>query len=258
MYRPLNKTVLVIGEGPQPAFPRIRSLLRGFLRSGIAFLLVAIPAGSALAETYSIQIGLFSQFKNARLRSTSIHNALPESHRGSLRIEKSGTRYAVLIGRFGTPGQAEALLSLIKPLSPDAFIRRDDPLPADVLRETSPPSTDPARTTSGEKLQIDLAIPANRAWLLGSIREISPLQPEQLGLKPGKEIFRLILQVQETRKIAGYPNLLAEKEGDLLTVFAESNPPFLKVGNKMKALVEYRGNRYGRFFWVLKFEPLPR
>ncbi|MBI5586361.1 MAG: SPOR domain-containing protein, partial [Deltaproteobacteria bacterium] len=255
-------------------------------------LFILLGGGEAWAEAYDIQIGIFKQLENARLQYTSIFNALSAGQRNSLRIEKIGTLYAVRIGRFETQAQAEALLPLIKTISPEAFVRKGEAFAEEVLNEKPrPPASLPDRSakikppdpglprTEGQPswkvvkplppeeggslpgpaspnqppsnngktsvmgiepsgtTRIDAAIPANRAWLWGSIREISPLPPEQLGLKPGKEIFRLILQVEKTGGIAGYPNLLTEKEGNLLTVFSESNPPSFKVGGKIKAVV---------------------
>jgi hypothetical protein len=328
-------------------------------------LLILLGGREALAETYSIQTGIFKDLKNAKFQYASIYNTLPEGRRNNLRIEKTGTLFAVRIGRFETQAQAEALLPLIKPVSPEAFIRKGDPLPEDVLVTNSKPSAAlpapaagtklpdpaplkteekptwkvvkpippqvesplPARATadqpprvkgpdrspkmpaeskeSGVKRkteegaspearkksasetgktsakgsatsaqgtslpsgdipkmepsgppQTDTAIPANRAWLQGSIREFSPLSSDQLGLKPVKEIFRLILQVEDAKEVAGHANLLTEKEGDLLTVFSENNLPFFKIGNRINALIEYRGNRYSRFFWIVRAEVL--
>ncbi|MCU0578220.1 MAG: SPOR domain-containing protein [Desulfobacterota bacterium] len=334
---------------------------------GLLLLLLLLGAGEALAETYAVQAGIFKHLKNAKFQYASIYNALPEASRDNLRIEKTGALFAVRIGRFETRAQAEALLPLIKPVSPEAFVWKGDPLPEDVLVTnrnpqaarispapvTKPPdpaslkteeksswkivkpippqveSPLPARASpeqpprvkgpdrapkvpaeskeSGSKRkpeegaapearkraasetgktltkggepaaqgpslpggsisrmnpegppQADNTIPANRAWLQGSIREFSSLSSGQLGLKPVKEIFRLILQVEDTKEVAGYANLLTEKEGDLLTVFSENNLPFFKIGQRINALIEYRGNRYSRFFWIVKAEVLTR
>jgi hypothetical protein len=341
-----------------------RGVIFRFLRGpwiGLLLLLILPGTGEALAETYAIQAGIFKDLKNAKFQYASIYNALPEGRRDNLRIEKTGPLFAVRIGRFETQAQAEALLPLIKPVSPGAFIRKGDPLPEDVLVTNSKPAAagtkppDPAPLKSEEKPswkvvkpippqvepslpapatpdqpprvrgpdrlpknpaeskesglkrkpeegaspearkraasetgktstrgsetsaqgpslpggsiskidpegspQTDNTIPSNRAWLQGSIREFSPLSSGQLGLKPFKEIFRLILQVEDTKEVAGYANLLTEKEGDLLTVFSENNLPFFKIGQRINALIEYRGNRYSRFFWIVKAEVLTR
>lgn len=329
------------------------------------FLLVLLGGAQARAEIYSIQAGIFKNLKNAQLQYNSIFNALPDIHRSGLRIDKSGTLYAVRIGRFETQSQAEALLPLIKSVSTEAFIRKGDFMAQDTLlaaarppasppapsaktkppdpglskmeekpswkvvkpippeegspppapapqdqppslkrsdqppgispdpkksglrrnideppprqapkgppsetgkpsakkiepsaRGTPPPASGTSRMEPSESPQADPAIPANRAWLQGSIREFSPLSSGQLGLKPPKEIFRLILQVEDTKEVAGYANLLAEKEGDLLTVFSDKILPFFKIGNRINALIEYRGSRYSRFFWIVKAEVL--
>ena len=331
---------------------------------GLLLLLILLGGGEALAETYAIQTGIFKHLKNAKFQYASIYNALPEASRDNLRIEKTGALFAVRIGRFETQSQAEALLPLLKPVSPEAFVRKGDPVPEDVLVSHSrspaalaagtklpdpaplkseekpswkvvkpiPPQVEPSlpapatpdqppqvkgpdrpppmpaespaagskrkteavtspearkksasetgkTSAKGSKTsargtslptggiskmepsgppQADTAISANRSWLQGSIREFSRLTSGQLGLKPVKEIFRLILQVEDSKEVAGYANLLTEKEGDLLTVFSENNLPFFKIGNRITALIEYRGNRYSRFFWIVKAEVLTR
>jgi hypothetical protein len=96
------------------------------------------------------------------------------------------------------------------------------------------------------------SLPASQALLVGNIREINSFPPEQLGMPSGKNIYRLIIQVESTNSVKGGPNFLKEKEGELLTVFSEINPPVFRPGQKITAIVEYRGNRLSQYYWVQK------
>ena len=334
-HRPLGQQTGI----PRCPLPARAATFFGKTCLGIVFLFILLSgAAETRAESFYIQMGFYKNFENAKAQYTSIYNVLTERQRGDLRIEKSGALYAVRIGRFDAKSQAEALLPLVRPVSPGAFIRKGAPNPRDiVLRPGKPPAFSPVPTSGKETpdpgsvksegtpsgqtikptpaeevrppsasapqdqiasiekadrpspypaetrgaliqpparrtspLSIDIskegtasppakdAIPANRAWLTGTVRDAASLPPQQLGLKPGKEIFRLILQVEDTRPVAGYTNLMTEKQGDLITVFTENAQPFLKPGAKIKALVEYRGSQYSRFFWIVKTEPLTR
>ncbi len=73
-----------------------------------------------------------------------------------------------------------------------------------------------------------------------------------MGLPPGKKIYRLKIQVEESKEIKGFPDFLKEKEGELVTVFSETSPPFFQPGNKITAVAEYRGDRFSRFTWIIK------
>lgn len=321
-FKPFLNRAEAPGLGSPPTRPRLyrQSLV------GLVLFFILLGGGETQAEIFSLQVGIYKDFKNAQSQYASMYNALPETHRDSLRIEKSGSLYAVRIGRFETRAQAQEMLPLIKRVASEVFIRKGDLVTPDLFESKKrpppgPPPPDQSRTKAGEdqpkrntpelkepdlkrktegpappELRLNLpanaekasgkgidqsapagppssrsaskakeppqtspsgaVLPESRAWLYGSIREFSPLSPDQLGMRPGKEIFRLILRVDETKDITGYPNLLKGKEGDLLTVFSEENPSFFRVGGRIKAVIEYRGTQYSRFFWIAKAEPL--
>ena len=90
----------------------------------------------------------------------------------------------------------------------------------------------------------------NQVSLIGTIREISSFPPEQLGLPPGKGIYRIILKVESTKAIQGGSDFMKEKEGDLLSVFSELDPSLFRPGHKIRGVAEYRGNRLSRYYWI--------
>ena len=221
--------------------------------AGMLFLAVLLGGQEIWAKAYSVQIGAFQKYQNAQRQFRLLNKSMPSNLLDHLRIEKIGKNYVVKVGIFDDQEQALTLLSALKPLSPDAFIWQGDLSPENVLKieKIQTKSTDQQSMKDKVSSSI-LPPPANQALLSGTIREISSLAPEQLGLPPGKNIVRLIIRVEETKGIKGFPDFLKEREGELLTVFSETSPPFFQLGNKITAVAEYRGNRFSRFYWINK------
>jgi hypothetical protein len=182
-----------------------------------------------------------------------------------LRIEKTGKAYVVKVGKLDDLEQALTLLSAVTPLFPDAFIWRGDLNRERTLKTEKIPTTFEDQHSKEGKVptfierkniepsgKSEIPSPINQAMLRGTIREINSVASDQLGLPSGKNVYRLIILVEETKEINGLPDFLKEKEGELLTVFSETNPPFFKPGNRIAAIAEYRGNRFSRFYWINK------
>jgi hypothetical protein len=182
-----------------------------------------------------------------------------------LRIEKTGKAYVVKVGKLDDLEQARTLLSAITPFSPDAFIWKGEFGKGQISKteKINTPSSD--YPSPGEKVPSSserrkggslgkpaISSPISQALLKGTIREINSLASEQMGLPPGKKISRLIIRVEESEEIKGFPNFLREKEGELLTVFSETNLPFFQRGHKITAIAQYRGDRFSRFTWIVK------
>lgn len=149
-------------------------------------------------------------------------------------------------------------------MPPDAFIWKGDLNPENILKIEKPPTTsiDPQpregipsaikRKKRGPFGKSEPSSPINQAMLRGTIREVNSLASERLGLPPGKNIYCLIIRIEESNNIKEFPNFLKEKESELITVFSETNLPFFQPGNKIRAVIEYRGDRFSRFYWMIE------
>jgi hypothetical protein len=216
------------------------------------------------AKIYSVQIGVFQKFENAQKQFNLLKKSLPSNVSNHLRIEKIGKDYAIKAGKFDDLEQALTLLSALKDHAPDAFIRQGDWIPKNIIEMEKSP-INPAEDQSMERKvpqpgikknepsgKTEIPLQANQAMLIGTIREVSSLASEQLGMPSGKTIYRLVIRVEVTKEIKGGPDFIKEREGELFTVFSETNPPIFRPGNKITAVVEYRGNRFSRFYWINK------
>ncbi len=231
----------------------------------VIFLMATLLGGEEVwAKIYSIQLGVFQNYQNAQRQFKQFKKLLPPHLSNHLRIEKSGDDYTIKVGKLDDREQALNLLAALKDHAPGAFIRQGEWIPQDILEIQKNPN-DPGEDRSRERKVLrgdgkkiepprkdDQPPQTNQAMLSGTIREVRSLAPEQLGLPSGKNIYRLIVQVESTKSLKGGPDFIKEKEGELLTVFSETNPPIFRPGNKISAVVEYRGNRLSRFYWINK------
>jgi hypothetical protein len=96
----------------------------------------------------------------------------------------------------------------------------------------------------------------NKSSFTGVIQEMVPIKSDSLGLLPGREIIRIQIRLEETAAIDGFPNILKEKEGQVLTLFSETNHEFFTPGNRLKGIAEYKGDHLSRMFWILNPQPL--
>ncbi|MBI4767097.1 MAG: SPOR domain-containing protein [Deltaproteobacteria bacterium] len=216
------------------------------------------------AKIYSVQIGAFQKYQNAQRQFKQFEKSVPSNLSDYLRIEKKGHEYVLKVGKLDEPEKALNLLSALKEHSPDAFVWKGDWVPKNILEMRENPVGFAADHPKEEKVlhpegkknepppKAEQPLIINQALLTGTIREISSFPPEQLGMPSGKNIYRLIIRVESSKALKGGPDFIKEREGELLTVFSEINPPIFRPGLKIKGVVEYRGNRFSRYYWIHK------
>jgi hypothetical protein len=235
---------------------------------GIIGLAVLLGGPEVRAEFYSIQLGAYQKLQNAQRQLNFLKKSLPSNLSNQLRIEKTGKSFEVKVGKAEDFEQALTLLSALKDQFPDAFICKGDwsspPIPEIQKTPTSPEGQpikkgkEPAGKSKKTEPSPKAAPPllADQAMIIGIIREVGSIAAEQLGMPFEKNIYRLIIRLEASKAIKGGADFLKEREGELLTVFSETNPPFFSPGKKITAIVEYRGNRFSRFFWIHKPQPV--
>ena len=247
----------------------LRKRKTGGALAGILFLAILFWSQGSWAKIYSIQTGSFQNNQNARQHFILLKKTLPSGLSDHLRIEKKEKTYVVKVGKLDDLEQALSLLAALKPFAPDAFIWKGEYNKENLLKTEKNQITSAEQQpredktpSSGEMKKkephgkSETTPPFNQAMLKGTIREINSLNSERLGLLPGKKIYRLIIRVEESNKINEFPDFLKDKEGELLTVFSETNPPFFQPGNKITAVTEYRGDHFSRFYWIIESHPV--
>jgi hypothetical protein len=183
---------------------------------GLLTALVIIPGFVSGAETYSVQTG---NFKNKESPS----GPSPPPSAVSSGSGKTRTETPVTI--------------------PDKTPKAEVPQPEN---NTLPANKN---TLSEKPLEI------GRAVLWGTIMESRPLSGTSLGLPSDKEVFLVKVRVARTEPVEGFPNFLPDKEREEITLFSKARQPFFIPEQKIKALVEYKGDKYKRFFWIEQVEP---
>jgi len=224
----------------------------------IVLLIVLFSVPEVRAEVYTIQLGAFQKYANAQREFSRLKKSVPSNLGDYLRVEKTGKDYILQAGRFEDPEKALTVLKALKDYSPDAFIRKEEKVqnrPAG--RRPQVEKIPSAKKSKNEPAAgRDPSLPVPKALFYGTIKDISSFNPEQLGLPPGKDIYRLAIRVDETKEIEGLPDLLKDQKDQLLTLFSETKPPFFQPGRRISAVVEYRGNRFSRYYWITKPQAL--
>jgi hypothetical protein len=199
---------------------------------GLWTALMMLPGSVSGAGIYSVQVGIFQKIRNAENQCQVIQRMIEPAHLEALRIEKKDPHYAVRIGQFSQEKPARPEKPLDKELSPKG---------RDTIREekTSFPESPPGTL---------------RSILWGTVLESSPLAGNPLGLVPEKEITRVMVRVDKSEAVKGYPNFLQEKETEEIILYSETRQPFFLPAQKIRALVEYQGDKYKRFFWIKQAE----
>ena len=57
-----------------------------------------------------------------------------------------------------------------------------------------------------------------------------------------------MVRVDKSEAVKGYPNFLQDKETEEIILFSETRQPFFLPAQKIRALVEYQGDKYKRLF----------
>ena len=68
-----------------------------------------------------------------------------------------------------------------------------------------------------------------------------------LGIKPEIVLYKLVISVEKVEDIKG-PNFLKGKEGQLVTLYSKEGLSSKFYGEKIKAIVEYKGDERGGLF----------
>ena len=111
-------------------------------------------------------------------------------------------------------------------------------------------------TQEGKNSSPESPLEIRRSILWGTVLESSPLTGNPLGLVPEKEITRVMVRVDKSEAVKGYPNFLQDKETEEIILYSETRQPFFLPAQKIRALVEYQGDKYKRFFWIKQVEPI--
>ncbi|MEW6187824.1 MAG: SPOR domain-containing protein [Thermodesulfobacteriota bacterium] len=232
--------------------------------TGILIAVLLVGPQEVQAKVYSVQVGAFQILANAQaclhLFKTTRSNVSDQ-----LRIEKQGRLYKVKVGKIEDPEKAMILLLALKADWPGAFIVPGETPSEMTLRpeakaiETVAPSVPPKREppSLGKKApdsagKSDTTGWPKRAELMGTVSEIIPLDSEQLGMPPGNMVYQLIVWVEGIGDIGRATDFLKVKIGELSTFYSETRPAVLRSGNKIKAMVEYRGNPFGGYYWIVE------
>ncbi|MEW6187178.1 MAG: SPOR domain-containing protein [Thermodesulfobacteriota bacterium] len=234
------------------------------------------PSVMAGESIYSVQAGIFSTLKNAQRYYQTLEKSLPANLQEYLRIEKKEKKFVVKVGRFDTLEKAEERIAALRPFSKDAFILKDPLLQGNILKiKRTPPLTPPKSEAvkippqspddqgtfpekaeekpTAEKIK---SLLLNKTAITGVLQEIVSIRSDSIGLPPGREMVRIRIRLEETGAIDTFPNILKEKEGQILTLFSETNQNFFIPGKRIKGTAEYKGDHLSRMFWILDPKPL--
>lgn len=238
--------------------------------SGISIFIASliIVSSEAQAKVYSVQVGAFQIYANAQDRYNLLKKTTPSHLLNQLRIERKGKLYKVKVGKTEDSEKATNLLLALEDSWPDAFVvseetksskseiitRQKEESVRSIAPLTSPKKRPPSleKKEPGSAGKADSAISLKKAELTGTISEISSINSEELGLPPGNTIYQLFIWVQGTRDVSESPDIPKVRIGELSMFFSETRPPVLIAGNKIKAMVEYRGNRYSSHYWIVQ------
>jgi len=66
----------------------------------------------------------------------------------------------------------------------------------------------------------------------------------------------VMVRVDKSEAVKGYLNFLQDKETEEIILYSETRRPFFIPAQRIRALVEYQGDKYKRFFWIKQVEPI--
>jgi SPOR domain len=208
---------------------------------------------------YAVRVGQFNQEKPARKLLSTIKQTIPQAF-----LWRGDAKKSQLVRRYGPPFLRE---------------KKEPEFPSSPSRPTYSSGSGEARqetlvTIPGKPPEAKLSPKGKysaqggknnlsespqeilRVILWGTVLESSPLPGNPLGLVPEKEITRVMVRVDKSEAVKGYPNFLQDKETEEITLFSEIRQPFFIPAQKIRALVEYQGDKYKRFFWIKQAEPI--
>lgn len=245
--------------------------------------LLFIPPLHAGELYYRIQLSAWRELSSATRHYEAVRKQLAGDDCRFLRLEKvnrakSPYRYGVYIGRFREKGEAAEFLKKCQTAIPKAFVFRGLLKPKDVVLDCSrdkegqepPPSGGAGAAGLPDKAEPEVlpdvnagpaASPAdpaggsqgaNMALVTGTLVESGPVSPDLLGIDQGQALYKLVVFVEDAEEIRGYPNYLGEKKQQTVTFFTADPVPSPLIGKRIRTRAQYRGNKYGRHFWIEK------
>ena len=208
---------------------------------------------------YAVRIGQFNQEKTARQLLSRITKAFPQAF-----LWKGEFKQAQWVRLYGpaphrqkkeTPATSGPSRSPFPSGSGEAgpealFTIPEKPLKKNLLPE------DRDTTPEGKNSFPESPLGIRRSILWGTVLESSPLTGNPLGLVPEKEITRVMVRVDKSEAVKGYPNFLQDKETEEIILYSDTRQPFFLPAQKIRALVEYQGDKYKRLFWIKQVEPI--
>jgi len=93
----------------------------------------------------------------------------------------------------------------------------------------------------------------NETAVKGHVAEYCLTSSKLLGIKPERVLYKLVISVSNVEDIKG-PNFLKGKEGQLITLYSKEELSSKFYGEKIKAIVEYKGDERGGLFWIKRIE----
>ena len=208
---------------------------------------------------YAVRVGQFNQEKPARKLLSTIKQIIPQAF-----LWKGDYKKSLIVLRYGPTSlrekkETEFTSSPSRPTYPSGSGEtRQETL---VTIPGKPPEAELApngkySTPGGKSNLPENSLAIRRAILWGTVLESSPVAGNPLGLVPEKEITRVMVRVDRSEAVKGYPNFLQDKETEEITLFSEVRQPFFIPAQRIRALVEYQGDKYKRFFWIKQVEPI--
>jgi hypothetical protein len=210
---------------------------------------------------YAVRIGQFTQAKPALEMLSRINQTVPDAF---LWTGESKEAHLVRLYEATTSKQKRESPPDVNPLQtadPLGSGESKPEIPVPIPQKTPGAELPPSGGNTAQENKN--ALPENlleirRAVLWGTILESRPLSGKSLGLSSAKEIYRVKVRLDRIEPVKGSPNLLEDEGRKEITLFSEVRQSFFLPQQKIKALVEYKGDKYKRFFWIKQVEPLKR
>ena len=208
---------------------------------------------------YTVRVGKFNQEQPARKLLSTIKQIIPQAF-----LWKGDYKQSLIVRRYGPTSllekkEPEFTFSPSRPTYPfGSGETRQETL---VTIPGKPPEAELApksnySTPGGKSNLPENSLAIRRAILWGTVLESSPLAGNPLGLVPEKEVTRVMVRVDKSEAVKGHPNFLQDKETEEIVLFSEIRQPFFIPAQRIRALVEYQGDKYKRFFWIKQAEPI--
>jgi hypothetical protein len=206
---------------------------------------------------YVLRIGEFSQENQALGVLTQIKQIVPDAFLWKGKIKKQLTVVAYPVAEPRQKETPPIRSSLSPPSVPLEKTEIKVETSATILPKKSEREysvTDGTTAPGNKKAEVENSQEVRQALLWGTILEVTPLPGTTLGLASKEMIYRLKVRVDKTEALPGVPNFLQDREQQKLILFSEVQLPFFIPEQKIKGSVEYKGDKYKRFYWIKQVE----